>query len=310
MDDLKYQELDRLAIELDCEVHRDEPLSKHTNFKIGGPARRLITIYNYEPLSGILRELSRLELPYFVLGKGSNLLVGDDGYPGVALMLEGVFNSAAAISIENEGMTIRSGAGVSLAATCVFARDEGLTGLEFAWQIPGSVGGAVYMNAGAYGGEMKDVVKRVWYMDTEGRLLDSTGEELGFGYRRSAFMDGGKIITSAEFKLSHGDKDEIKARMDELKARRLEKQPYDMPSAGSTFKRPKTGYAAALIEQCGLKGRRAGGAQVSEKHAGFIVNTGGATCKDVLELMGIVRETVFKETGIELEPEVRVIGEN
>ena len=166
------------------------------------------------------------------------------------------------------------------------------------------------MNAGAYGGEMKDVVKRVWYMDTEGRLLDCTGEELGFGYRKSAFMDGGKIITSAEFKLAHGDKDEIKARMDELKARRLEKQPYDMPSAGSTFKRPKTGYAAALIEQCGLKGRRAGGAQVSEKHTGFIVNTGGATCKDVLELMDIVRETVLKETGVELEPEVRVIGEN
>lgn len=310
MDDLKYQELDRLTAELDCELVRDEPLSKYTKFKIGGPARRLITIYNYEPLSGIVRGLSRLGLPYLVLGKGSNLLIGDKGYPGVAIMLEGVFNSAASNRVEKGGRIISSGAGVSIAAACVLAQNEGLTGLEFAWGIPGSVGGAVYMNAGAYGGEMKDVVKRVWYMDTEGRLLDCTGEELGFGYRKSAFMDGGKIITSAEFKLAHGDKDEIKARMDELKARRLEKQPYDMPSAGSTFKRPKTGYAAALIEQCGLKGRRVGGAQVSEKHTGFIVNAGGATCKDVLELMDIVRETVLKETGVELEPEVRVIGEN
>lgn len=305
MDALKYQELDKLTSELDCESLTDVPLCKHTVFKIGGPAARLITVFSDTALSGILRGLTRLELPYFVLGKGSNLLVGDEGYPGVALKLE--FTSGG---LMQDGVTLYAGAGMSLRAACVIARDEGLTGLVFAWGIPGSVGGAVYMNAGAYGGEMKDVVKRVWYMDTEGRLLDCTGEELGFGYRRSAFMDGGKIITSAEFKLSHGDKDEIKARMDELKARRLEKQPYDMPSAGSTFKRPKTGYAAALIEQCGLKGRRAGGAQVSEKHAGFIVNTGGATCKDVLELMDIVRETVFKETGIELEPEVRVIGEN
>ncbi len=310
MDDLKYQELDRLTAELDCELVRDEPLSKYTKFKIGGPARRLITIYNYEPLSGIVRGLSRLELPYLVLGRGSNLLIGDKGYPGVAIMLEGVFNSAASNRVEKGGRIISSGAGVSIAAACVLAQNEGLTGLEFAWGIPGSVGGAVYMNAGAYGGEMKEVVKRVWYMDTEGRLGDMTGEELGFGYRRSAFMDGGKIITRAEFKLTPGNKEEIDARMKELKAKRLEKQPYDMPSAGSTFKRPKTGYAAALIEQCGLKGRRVGGAQVSEKHAGFIVNTGGATCRDVLELMDIVRETVLKETGVELEPEVRVIGEN
>ncbi len=310
MDALKFKELDRFLTELDCEVVHDEPLSKHTNFMIGGPARRFVTVYNYEPLSGVIRELSRLELPYLVLGRGSNLLIGDKGFPGVAVMLEGVYNSAASNRLENGDSIISSGAGVSLNAACAYAKDEGLTGLEFAWGIPGSVGGAVYMNAGAYGGEMKDIIKRVWYMDTEGRLLDCSGEDLGFGYRHSAFMDGGKIITRAEFKLSPGDKVEIKAKMDELMARRLEKQPYDMLSAGSTFKRPKTGYAAALIEQCGLKGRRVGGAQVSEKHAGFIVNTGGATCRDVLELMDIVRETVLKETGIELEPEVRVIGEN
>ncbi len=305
MDALKYEELDRLVSELDCESLRDEPLSKHTNFKIGGPAARLITVFNDRALSGILRGLAHIELPYFVLGRGSNLLVGDKGYPGVALKLEFTYGG-----IMQDGVTLYAGAGMSLNGACAYAKEESLTGLEFAWQIPGSVGGALYMNAGAYGGEMKDVITRVWYMDTEGRLLDATGDELGFGYRRSAFMDGGRIITHAEFKLAPGNKEEIAAKMKELKDRRLEKQPYDMPSAGSTFKRPKTGYAAALIEQCGLKGRRVGGAQVSEKHAGFIVNTGGATCKDVLELMEIVRETVLKETGTELEPEVRVIGEN
>ena len=221
MDDLKYQELDRLAIELDCEVLRDEPLSKHTSFKIGGPVRRLITIYNYEPLSGILRELSRLELPYFVLGKGSNLLAGAGGYPGVALVLEGVFNSAAAISIENEGMTIRSGAGVSLAATCVFARDEGLTGLEFAWQIPGSVGGAVYMNAGAYGGELGQVVSSVssaaFPAEEEMRMwIDS-----GFSYRHSRFQEQDEFILRACFSLKPGDPAGIKAKMDDLARRRL-----------------------------------------------------------------------------------------
>ena len=305
MDALKYEELDRLVSELDCESLRDEPLSKHTNFKIGGPAARLITVFNDRALSGILRGLAHIELPYFVLGRGSNLLVGDKGYPGVALKLEFTYGG-----IMQDGVTLYAGAGISLNGACAYAKEESLTGLEFAWQIPGSVGGAVYMNAGAYGGEMKDVITRVWYMDTEGRLLDATGDELGFGYRRSAFMEGGRIITLAEFKLAHGNKEEIAAKMKELKDRRLEKQPYDMPSAGSTFKRPQGYFAAALIEQCGLKGRRVGGAQVSEKHAGFIVNTGGATCKDVLELMEIVRETVLKETGTELEPEVRVIGEN
>ena len=307
-----YRELDRLTAELGsgelcCESLQDEPLCRHTTFKIGGSVDRLITVESEEQLSRILRELKRLELPYFVLGKGSDLLVGDKGYPGVALKLENFFASAG---LMEDGESVSAGAGISLGGLCVFARDEGLAGLEFAWGIPGSVGGAVYMNAGAYGGEMKDVISRVWYMDTEGRLLDNSGEELGFGYRRSAFMDGGKIITRAELRLAHGDKEEIAAKMNELKARRFEKQPYDMPSAGSTFKRPKTGYAAALIEQCGLKGRRVGGAQVSPKHAGFVVNTGGATCKDVLELMDIIRETVLRQTGIELEPEVRMIGEN
>lgn len=287
------------------ELREDEPMSRHTTFRIGGPAALMALPRTVGEVKAAVKAARALGVEPFFLGNGSNLLVADGGYPGFVVKLAGDFDQIREV---NRGLEAGSAVLLSRLSNALLGR--GLTGLEFAGGIPGSVGGAVTMNAGAYGGEMKDVVKRVWYMDTEGRLLDCTGEELGFGYRKSAFMDGGKIITSAEFKLAHGDKDEIKARMDELKARRLEKQPYDMPSAGSTFKRPKTGYAAALIEQCGLKGRRAGGAQVSEKHTGFIVNTGGATCKDVLELMDIVRETVLKETGVELEPEVRVIGEN
>ena len=302
-----YQELDRLAAELDCVCLADEPLAPRTTFKIGGPADRLITVESYEQLSGILRALARLELPYFVLGKGSNLLVGDRGYPGVVLALEGIFTSGG---LSRDGTVFSCGAGMSLAAACILARDEGLSGLEFAWGIPGSVGGAVYMNAGAYGGEIKDVALRVWHMDQEGRLGSYAGEELGFGYRRSSYTGSGNIITRAEFRLSPGDKEGIAAKMKELMDRRKAKQPYSMPSAGSTFKRPKSGYAAALIEQCELKGRRVGGAQVSEKHAGFIVNTGGATCRDVLALMDDVRETVLRQAGVELEPEVRMLGEN
>lgn len=307
-----YRELDRLTAELGsgelcCESLQDEPLCRHTTFQIGGPADRLITVESEEQLSRILRELKRLELPYFVLGRGSDLLVGDKGYPGVALKLDNFFASAG---LMEDGESVSAGAGISLGGLCVFARDEGLTGLEFAWGIPGSVGGAVYMNAGAYGGEMKDVVTRVWHMDEEGRLGAYTGEELNFGYRKSAYMSGDKVITRAEFRLARGRTEDIAAKMNELKARRLEKQPYDMPSAGSTFKRPKNGYAAALIEQCGLKGKRIGGAQVSEKHAGFVVNTGGATCGDVLRLMDLIRETVLQKTGVELEPEVRFLGEN
>ena len=303
---LDYSPLDRQAAALGCEIARYKPLAPHTTFKIGGPADRLVTVGSEEQLSGILSVLGEWGLPMLILGRGSDLLVRDKGFRGAVIRLGGAFESA---SLLEDGVTLRAGAGMSLAAACMFLRDMGLCGMEFAWGIPGSIGGAVYMNAGAYGGEMKDVVARVRHMDIDGTPGEYGGEDLGFGYRRSAYAGSGKVITWAHIRAAHGSKEEIAARMNELMTRRKEKQPYDSPSAGSTFKRPKTGYAAALIEECGLKGRRVGGAQVSEKHSGFIINTGGASCQDVLALMEIVQETVLRQTGIELEPEVRVVGE-
>lgn len=303
---LDYARLDRQAAALGCKIARGEPLAPRTTFKIGGPADRLVTVESEEQLSGVLAALGELGLPVLLLGRGSDLLVRDKGFRGVVISLGGAFQS---VGLLEDGATLRAGAGASLASLCAFARDRGLSGLEFAWGIPGSVGGAVYMNAGAYGGEMKDVVVKARHMDPDGRPGEYAGEALGFGYRRSAYSGGAKAVTFAEFRLRPGSREEIAAKMEDLMARRKAKQPYDSPSAGSTFKRPKTGYAAALIEQCGLKGRSVGGAQVSPKHAGFIVNTGGATCQDVLALMDIVRETVLRQTGVELEPEVQVVGE-
>mgnify|MGYP003266935968 FL=1 len=196
-----------------------------------------------------------------------------------------------------------------MASVCAFARERGLSGLEFAWGIPGSAGGAAYMDAGAYGGEMKDVVERVCHLTPQGEEGSARGEELQFSYRRSRYTGGREIITFVEYRLQPGDPAQIAAKMEELMARRKEKQPYDMPSAGSVFKRPQGAFAAALIEECGLKGRRVGGAQVSEKHAGFIVNTGGATCADVLALIRQIQEEVYEKRGIRLETEVRVTGE-
>lgn len=303
---LDYSALDQAAARLGCRVLRDEPLAPRTTFKIGGPAGRLVIAEDGEQLSGILKTLAQLELPWFVLGRGSNLLVGDRGYPGAVIVLEGEFES---VKLMEGGAVLRAGAGMSLASVCLFARDNGLTGLEFAWGIPGSIGGAVYMNAGAYGGEIKDVAVKASHIDSMGAPGEYSGDELGFSYRRSAYTGANKVIAWAELRLDRGDREEIAARMEELMSRRKEKQPYNMPSGGSAFKRPAGGYAAELIERCGLKGLRVGGAQVSEKHSGFIVNTGGATCRDVLELMERVRKEVAARTGIELEPELRVVGE-
>ena len=203
--------------------------------------------------------------------------------------------------------TLTAGAGATLAQLAVEAANRGLAGLEFAHGIPGSVGGGMVMNAGAYGGELCQVVRQVRAMDRQGRVMELAGEECAFSYRHSRFSEGGWLILSAAVELEEGDPAAIRDRMAELMARRKEKQPLDYPSAGSTFKRPEGHFAAALIDQCGLKGLRVGGAQVSEKHAGFVINTGAATCRDILELMGQVRERVFRETGVELEPEVKYV---
>jgi len=298
--------LDQTAGRLGVRSLAQEPMARHTTFKIGGPADRLLFPETESQLSALLEVLNGHGIPWMTLGNGSNLLVSDKGIRGAVLCLSGDFKKVKALP---DGRTLQAGAGASLATLCTFARERELTGLEFAWGIPGSVGGAVYMNAGAYGGEMKDVITRVHHMGVSGKPGTATANDLAFSYRRSRYTNGTDIITSAEFTLAHGDPTQIAAAMDSLMARRKEKQPYDMPSAGSVFKRPENGFAAALIDQCGLKGRRVGGAQVSRKHAGFIVNTGGAACRDVLALIEIIKETVKAQTGTELTCEVRVLGE-
>lgn len=279
----------------------DEPMRLHTTFKIGGGADRYISVQSSEALQKVLSVLLKEKIPYFVLGNGSNLLVPDEGLRGAVLVLEGEFKQ---ISLLSEG-TILCGSGASLASVCAFARSNVLTGLEFAWGIPGSLGGAVYMNAGAYGGEMKQVVTRVFYVNEDGTPGVLSGDALDFGYRHSAFMNTKKIIVKAELRLEGGVEAEITAEMDDLMQRRKSKQPVELPSAGSVFKRPEGYFAGVLVEQCGLKGCAVGGACVSEKHAGFIVNKGGATCADVENLIIHIQETVLKETGVMLEPEVR-----
>lgn len=301
-----YTLLDQTAQALGCPLRVDEPMARHTTFQIGGPADRFLTVENAAQLQGLLSCLRQAGIPYLVLGKGSNLLVSDKGIRGAVLHLGGDFKK---VEVLPDGRTLRAGAGAPLGSVCALARERSLTGLEFAWGIPGSVGGGAYMDAGAYGGEMRDVVSRVLHLGPDGAPGEARGEELCFGYRKSRYTGGEDIITAVEFTLQPGDPAAIAGKMEELMARRKDKQPYDMPSAGSVFKRPQNGFAAALIEQCGLKGRRVGGAQVSEKHAGFIVNTGGASCQDVLELIAVIQKTVEEQTGTCLECEVRVTGE-
>ena len=299
-----YTLLDQTAHALGCPLRVDEPMARHTTFQIGGPADRFLTVENAVQLQGLLSCLRQAGIPYLVLGKGSNLLVSDKGIRGAVLHLGGDFKK---VEVLPDGRTLRAGAGAPLASVCALARERSLTGLEFAWGIPGSVGGGAYMDAGAYGGEMRDVVSRVLHLGPDGAPGEARGEELCFGYRKSRYTGGEDIITAVEFTLQPGDPAAIAGKMEELMARRKDKQPYDMPSAGSVFKRPQNGFAAALIEQCGLKGRRVGGAQVSEKHAGFVINRGGATCADVKELIRRIQERVFAQAGVRLEPEVRII---
>ncbi len=288
-----------LAVKSGFEYIENEPMSHHTSFKIGGEAEIFVTAKTIEQLKAVLKACKKNDIPFFVLGKGSNLLISDDGMKGVVITLDGDFKG---ISIKENKITC--GAGVNLAKLCLFAQSNSLSGLEFAYGIPGSVGGAVYMNAGAYGGEMKDVVTTVTHLTEDGEVVTIPLEELDFAYRHSVYKNNNSIILSATFELNVSDKDEIKAIMDDILNRRKTKQPLEYPSAGSVFKRPEGNYAGTLIEQCGLKGKTIGGAQVSQKHAGFIINIGGATCDDVLNLVKFVQDTVQKETGYYLEREI------
>ncbi len=284
----------------------NEPMSRHTTFRIGGPAEVIALPRTPGEGKAVLDACRREKARYFVLGKGSNLLVGDRGIPGVTIAMENL----SAVTVEGETVTAQAGA--SLMAVCAAARSAGLTGLEFAYGIPGQAGGGVYMNAGAYGGELKDVLESVEFLDEDGKEHTFTVQQLELGYRHSYFTGKRCVILSARFRLQRDPDgpEAVKARMEEIYDRRKEKQPLEWPSAGSTFKRPEGAYAAALIDQCGLKGFRVGGAQVSEKHAGFVINVREATCADVLDLIQEVRRIVKEKTGYTLEPEVRVTGGN
>ena len=277
----------------------DEPMSSHTTFKIGGSADFFITVNSDMELSCVVNVCKESGIPYLILGNGSNLLVSDDGIEGAVITLGGDFKD---ISVDGEIIT--AGAGVKLSRLCTTALDNSLGGLEFAYGIPGSVGGAVFMNAGAYGGEMKDVLLSVTALTPQGEIKEFSADELELGYRTSIFKTNGSIILYSKYKLHKDSQDDIRARMDDFMNRRKTKQPLEYPSAGSVFKRPEGAFAGTLIEQCGLKGRTVGGAQVSEKHAGFIINIGGATCSDVMDLVKLVQDTVKAETGYVLEREI------
>lgn len=283
------------------ELLEEEPMSRHTSFHIGGPVSLMARVKNEAEFAAALKAASGLNIIPFVLGNGTNVLAGDGKLDRFVILTTGGLDT-----LERQGDTdILCGAGVSLAKLATFAMEQGLTGLEFAHGIPGSLGGGMTMNAGAYGGELRDVAVSSHYLSLTGEAGILNGEEQQLSYRHSAFSDGEKFVTSAVLHLAPGDREQIRARMEELAQKRRNSQPLEYPSAGSTFKRPVGGYAAALIDQCGLKGLRVGGAQVSEKHAGFVINTGGATCRDVLELTDQIRETVLRQTGITLELEVR-----
>ena len=280
----------------------NEPMALHTTFKIGGPARLAVFPKNENEISDVIKKCKEENVRYMVVGNGSNLLVADEGIDAVVILLGKEFGDVKLI----DDTTIFAEAGAPLMKVCRFALENGLSGLEFAYGIPGSCGGGAFMNAGAYGGELGDVMFRCDHIDKDGNKGSLEGNDLKLAYRHSAYYENGCVITGAYFKMQKADKEEIKAKMNDYMSRRRDKQPLEYPSAGSTFKRPEGNFAGALIEQCGLKGTRVGGAEISTKHAGFVINKGGATCKDVLDLCKKVADTVKVEKGIDLEMEVRV----
>jgi len=282
----------------------DEPMKKHTTFRVGGNADYFVIPRTTEEVKGVVTLCQKENLPYYILGNGSNLLVGDKGYRGIIIQIYKEMNK-----ITVDGDRINAQAGALLSKVGSVALDAELTGFEFAAGIPGAVGGAVVMNAGAYGGEMKDILASATVLTEDGEVLKLTNEKLELGYRTSIIAKKNYIVLEAEYQLQRGDKTEIRAKMDELKTKRVTKQPLEYPSAGSTFKRPEGYFAGKLIQDAGLRGFQVGGAQVSEKHCGFVINKGDATAADIVELMNQVSEKVFQEFGVTLEPEVKRLGE-
>ena len=288
--------------EIGAEVKLSEPMNKHTSFKTGGNADVFVNVGSADMLSCVLETAKALSVPVLILGKGSNLLVSDRGIEGAVLCLFGMDE------ILIDGEVIKAEAGVSLSALCVAAANAGLSGLEFAYGIPGTVGGALYMNAGAYGGEMVQVVTSAEYVSLQGNVGEIAVKDMNLGYRTSIFKTNGNVITSVSFELQPASKEEIWEKMNDFMERRRSKQPLEYPSAGSTFKRPEGNFAGALIEQNNLKGVSVGGAMVSEKHAGFVINYDNATTDDILKLIGHIKATVHNNNGIDLETEVIFVG--
>ncbi len=299
-----YSDIIKLCNHLDCTAISNEPLKKHTSFKIGGPADLFVYVNSIDNLKIILNYINTQNIPFFILGNGTNILASDEGFRGVVINLTKIPKK---LSIENNNI-ITCSSGVSLARVCVFALKNSLSGLEFAWGIPGSCGGALFMNAGAYGSDMSDIILEGSHIKEDGTEEILMKDKLNLTYRKSYYSDKPFIITSIKMQLKNENSTIIRSKMYENILKRKTKQPLEFPNAGSIFKRPEGYYAGTLIEQCGLKGKKIGGAMVSPKHAGFIVNTGDATSADVCNLINLIKETVYKKTGVTLECEIKTLG--
>ncbi len=302
MNSANFQELYNYARAKGCDCALEESMAKYTSFKTGGPCRVLLSPSSREQLIDLLKKSRELNIPYEVLGNGTNVLVPDEGIDKAVFIIG---TNMSDISVDADELTFS--AGTSLTALCRFAFENSLSGLEFAFGIPGTCGGAVFMNAGAYGGEMKDILINVTHLTPDFSVETVSADKCNLSYRHSAYKENGCIILGGTVKLKADEKEEIKSRMDDFLGRRKDKQPLEYPSAGSTFKRPEGYFAGALIEQCSLKGFSVGGAQVSEKHAGFVINKGGATSSDILSLIEKIQTKVKSQTGVTLEPEVIVL---
>ncbi|KMT21071.1 UDP-N-acetylmuramate dehydrogenase [Clostridium cylindrosporum] len=301
--------INEFKVELEKRLNKDivkyeEPLKHHTSFKLGGPCSALISPTTKDEVVVLIKLCREFKVPFFILGNGSNLIVKDGGFKGIIIQLTSLKN----ISLDNKKITVESGA--TLAMTANFALKNCLKGMEFASGIPGTVGGAITMNAGAYGGEIKDIIESAKVVTLDGDIIELTKDELDLSYRSSVIQRNNYIVLEATFSLEDGEKEEIKALMDDFNGRRRDKQPLNYPSAGSTFKRPPGHFAGKLIEDAGLKGFGIGGAKVSEKHAGFVINYDNASANDVIALISKVQEKINEEYGILLETEVKIIGED
>ena len=289
---------------LDLKILKDELMSRHTTFKIGGPADLFIVVDTRDSFVKVLEAIKKVRIPFKILGNGSNLLVSDDGVKGIVLKLGDDFKRIQILCKERNKVKVFCGAGVLNSKFCIFAKENSLSGAEFLYGIPGTIGGAIYMNAGAYSCEIEDIIVFSESISDCGKIINLSKEQMKFSYRKSVFSENKNVLMSGIFELIKSDTPKIELKMEQNMKKRKNSQPLNFPNAGSTFKRPKNNFASKLIDDCGLRGLKIGGAMVSEKHAGFIVNTGNAKCKDVLELIKIIKKIVLEKTGVLLDLEV------